>query len=82
MNAIVKIDSKGRVLIPKNIRKIAELREGSYVNIAAQGRSILIEPLEPSASKHRGSFKISRWPEDLDEFIVEVIKDWWKPQDT
>ncbi len=82
MSEIVKVDGKGRVVIPKNIREIADLKEGSYVNVMARGKSVLIEPLEPVASKYRGAFKIVRWPKDLDEFVVEVIKNWWASQVT
>ncbi|MBS7650726.1 AbrB/MazE/SpoVT family DNA-binding domain-containing protein [Candidatus Bathyarchaeota archaeon] len=78
----VKVDSKGRVLIPKSIREMVELKDGSYVNVTVQGRRILIEPLEPVASKYRGAFKIVKWPEDLDEFIFEVMRDWWKQRAT
>lgn len=78
----VRVDSKGRVLIPKSIREMVELKDGSYVNVTVQGRRILIEPLEPVASKYRGAFKIVKWPEDLDEFIFEVMRDWWKQRAT
>ncbi|MEM3502489.1 MAG: AbrB/MazE/SpoVT family DNA-binding domain-containing protein [Candidatus Bathyarchaeia archaeon] len=82
MNAVVQVDSKGRVLIPKSIRDAAELKGGSYVNVTVQGRRVLIEPLEPVASKYRGAFKVVKWPEDLDEFMVEVMKDWWRQRAT
>ena len=55
---------------------------GNYVNVKAEGKTIIIEPLESSADKYFGAFKISRWPEDLDEFIAEVVKRWWTAQDT
>jgi AbrB family looped-hinge helix DNA binding protein len=73
----VKVDKKGRVIIPKNIRKTAKLKEGSYVNIKTKGKSIIIEPAEPVADKYYGAFKITQWPEDIDEFTVEVMQKWW-----
>jgi AbrB family looped-hinge helix DNA binding protein len=73
----VKVDKKGRVIIPKNIRKTAKLKEGSYVNIKTKGKSIIIEPAEPVADKYYGTFKITQWPEDIDEFTVEVMQKWW-----
>ena len=73
----VKVDKKGRVIIPKNIRKTAKLKEGSYVNIKTKGKSIIIEPTEPVADKYYGAFKITQWPEDIDEFTVEVMQKWW-----
>lgn len=78
----VKVDEKGRVLIPKSIRETAKLKVGSYVNVTVKGKSILIEPLESIADKYHGFFKITRWPRDLDEFVNEVIKSWWASQAT
>lgn len=45
-------------------------------------KGIVIEPLEPVADKYFGSFKITRWPEDLDEFVTEVIREWWTQKPT
>jgi len=82
MSVIVKVDEKGRVVIPKSIREKVELKEGSYVSVKVEGRTIVMEPLESIAEKYFGTFKISKWPEDLDEFIAEVAKRWWMAQDT
>jgi AbrB family looped-hinge helix DNA binding protein len=78
----VKVDEKGRIIIPKDIRKTANLKEGSYVTIRAKGKTIIVEPLEPVADKYYDVFKVTTWPENLDEFIVEVIKKWWTTQPT
>lgn len=78
----VKVDEKGRIIIPKNVREAAELKEGSYVTIKSKGKIIIMEPLEPVADKYYGVFKVTRWPEDMDEFIVEVMKQWWTAQVT
>ena len=82
MSVIVKVDGKGRVVIPKSIREKVKLKKGEYVNVKVEGKSIVMEPLESIADKYFGAFKISRWPEDLDEFIVEVTKKWWTSQAT
>ncbi len=82
MSIIVKVDEKGRVVIPKSIRKKVKLKEGNYVNIKAEGRTIIIEPLESIADKYFGAFKVSKWPEDIDEFVAEAIKRWWMTQST
>lgn len=82
MTAVVRVDEKGRVVIPKNIREKAKMRKGGYVKIMAKEKSIILEPLEPFADKYFGAFKIDKWPEDLDEFAVEVIKKWWTSQAT
>jgi len=81
-NTTVKVDEKGRIIIPKNIREAAELKEGSYVTIKSKGKIIIMEPLEPVADKYYGAFKVTKWPENMDEFIVEVIKKWWTAQVT
>jgi len=82
MTAVVRVDEKGRVVIPKNIREQAKMREAGYVKVTAEEKTIIIEPLEPFADKYFGAFKIDKWPENLDEFAVEVIKKWWKSQAT
>jgi len=82
MTVVVRVDEKGRVVIPKNIREKAKMKKGGYVKIIAKEKSIIIEPLEPFADKYFGAFKIDKWPENLDEFAVEVIKKWWTSQVT
>ncbi|MEM2939899.1 MAG: AbrB/MazE/SpoVT family DNA-binding domain-containing protein [Candidatus Bathyarchaeia archaeon] len=73
----VKVDGKGRIIIPKNIREKAGVKVGSYVKIKADEKVIVIEPLESIADKYFGAFKITEWPEDLDEFVIEVMRKWW-----
>ena len=73
-DTIIKVDEKGRVVIPKNIRETANLKEGCYVSIKAEGKRVVMEPTEPVAEKYYGAFKITKWPDDLDEFVVDVIK--------
>jgi AbrB family looped-hinge helix DNA binding protein len=68
----VKIDAKGRIIIPKQIRKVAQLKEGSCLNIRAKGKTVIIEQIESIADKYFGIFKVIQWPEDLDEFVAEV----------
>jgi len=82
MSVIVRVDEKGRVVIPKSIREKVKLKGGNYVNVRVEGRTIVLEPLESIADKYFGAFKISRWPKDLDEFLVEVARRWWIAQDT
>jgi AbrB family looped-hinge helix DNA binding protein len=70
---IVKVDEKGRVIIPKSLREKAKVKEGGYVKMRADGKTIIIKPVESIADKYYGAFKIEKWPENLDEFIVKVI---------
>ena len=78
----VKMDDKGRIIIPRRIRKATELKEGGYINIRSKGKTIIIEPVEPVADKYYGAFKVTKSTEDLDEFIVEVKKEWWTKKDS
>ena len=73
----VKIDEKGRVMIPKNIRKAAKVKPGTYVNIKTKDATIIIEPAESIAEKYAGTFQITKWPQNLDEFAVEANRKWW-----
>jgi len=77
MGVVVKVDEKGRILIPKDIRESVSVKEKSYVKVRVEGRRIVIEPLESVADKYYGAFKIDKWPEDLDHFLVETVKKWW-----
>ena len=78
----VRIDEKGRVRIPKRIRETAQLREGSYVTIKIDGKVIKMEPAEPAADKYFGAFPVTKWPDDIDEFIVEVMQKTWTKKST
>jgi len=73
----VKVDGKGRVVIPKSLREKAKIREGGYVKIRAEEKAIIVEPVESIADKYYGAFKIEKWPEDLDDFIAQVMRRWW-----
>lgn len=74
---VTRVDKKGRLLLPKKIREMVGIREGGFVRIEAREKGIVVEPLESIADKYLGAFKIAKWPEDLDEFVNEVMKDWW-----
>jgi AbrB family looped-hinge helix DNA binding protein len=78
----VKVDEKGRVIIPKGLREKAKVKEGGYVKMKTDGKTIIIEPVESIADKYYGAFKIEKWPEELDEFIVKVMKKWWTQKAT
>ncbi len=77
MKAIVKVDDKGRVAIPKNIREKAGVKPGDLVAIYLEEGKISIEPLESTADKYYGAYRVEEWPEDLDGFVVEALRKWW-----
>jgi AbrB family looped-hinge helix DNA binding protein len=56
----VRVDSKGRVIIPKYIRKKAKIKEGGYVKIRVEGDTIVIEPIQSIADKYYGIIKIEK----------------------
>jgi AbrB family looped-hinge helix DNA binding protein len=72
---VVRIDRKGRLLIPKKLREKAGIEEGGLVRLRAEERGIIIEPVESVADKYFGAFKVERWPDDLDEFLIKVMKE-------
>jgi len=74
---VVKVDKKGRLLIPKKIREKVGIKEGSLAKVELKEEGIVIKPMKPVAHKYFGAFKIKRWPEDLDEFTARAMKDWW-----
>ncbi|MBI4257504.1 MAG: AbrB/MazE/SpoVT family DNA-binding domain-containing protein [Thaumarchaeota archaeon] len=76
------VDSKGRVLIPKEIRRRTRIKEGSYVKLSAQEGKVVMEPLESVADKFFGAFEIHEWPKDLDKFQLEASRRWWASKDT
>ncbi|MEM0482294.1 MAG: AbrB/MazE/SpoVT family DNA-binding domain-containing protein [Nitrososphaerota archaeon] len=80
--AIVKVDGKGRIVIPKSVREKSGLKEGGHARIRTDERGIIIEPLKPIADRYYGAFKIARWPEDLAEFVTEVMRGWWAQKST
>ncbi len=79
---VVKVDEKGRMLIPKELRERAGVKEGGYVKVTERKGSIVIQPLESVADKYLGTFEVKRWPQDLDEFVVGVMREWWTSKTT
>jgi len=74
----VKVGKKGRIVIPKEVRDALNIREGSFVRIYVEGGRIVVEPVEDVVEKFKGSVSVERWPEDLDDFLLEVSGDWLK----
>lgn len=78
----VRVDRKGRILIPKSLRERIGVKEGGYVRVVALEKKIVVEPVETLADRYFGAFKIERWPSDLDEFLVRVAGEWWSREPT
>jgi len=75
---VVRVGRKGRVVIPKEVREALNVREGSLLKVYIEGNKAIIEPAEDVVEKFKGSIKVDRWPEDLDEFPSEVLRSWLK----
>jgi len=75
--AVVKVDSKGRVVIPKRLREKVGLREGGFAKVDVRDGVVVIEPLESVGEAYFGVFKVESWPEDLDSFLVEAVRELW-----
>jgi AbrB family looped-hinge helix DNA binding protein len=75
--AVVKVDSKGRVVIPKRLREKVGLKEGGFAKVEARDGVVVIEPLGSVGEAYFGVFKVESWPEDLDSFLVEAVRELW-----
>jgi len=75
---VVRVGRKGRVVIPKEVREALNAREGSLLKVYIEGNKAIIEPAEDVVERFKGSIKVDRWPEDLDEFLSEVLRSWLK----
>jgi len=73
----VRIDEKGRVLIPKVIRNVLGISTKQLLKISVVGGKIVLEPVKSTADKYFGVVKVKKWPKDIDEFLSEVIREWW-----
>jgi len=76
MNAIVRIDEKGRITIPKHIRESCGLTEGMEVSLRVEGSRVIIEPIRSRADELFGIIKVRSWPEDLDDYVIEALRRW------
>ncbi len=78
MDVVVRVDEKGRVVIPKSVREAVGLREKQLVRIEVVDGKIVLEPLRDIADEYYGIVRVREWPRDLDEFVNEVLREWWR----
>lgn len=77
MTEIIRVDTKGRLLLPKSIREKTEITEGSYVKVETEGSRVILESMESPAEKFRGLFKVEKLPDDLDKYVEgEILRRW------
>jgi len=73
---IVRVDGKGRVLIPKRVREALGIVAGSRLRVKVVDGRIVLEPVGSVAEKYYGVVRVERWPRDIDEFLVEAVREW------
>jgi len=79
MEVIVNVDEKGRVTIPKRVRKA--LKIGKRVRMRVEGKKLVIESLEPVSTRYYGILR-AEVPENLDSVVIEAMAKWWKERTT
>ncbi len=75
---VVRVDGKGRILLPKKIREALGIRARQRLRISIVNGRIVLDPLKSVADEYYGIMKIRKWPRDLDEFLAEAIRNWWR----
>ncbi|RLG59206.1 AbrB/MazE/SpoVT family DNA-binding domain-containing protein [Candidatus Geothermarchaeota archaeon] len=75
---VVRVDGKGRILLPKKIREALGIRARQRLRISIVNGRIVLDPLKSVADEYYGIMKIRKWPRDLDKFLVEAIRNWWR----
>ena len=50
------------------------------INLKEERKTKIIKPSESVAGKYYGAFKVEKWPEDIDGFIVEAKQKWHSNQ--
>ena len=82
VEATAKLDEKGRIRIPRKIREATQLAQGSYVNIKAEGKTIIIKAPEPIADRYYGIVHVEKWPKDIDQYGKAEMQKRWKQRVT
>ena len=78
MNLVVRVDEKGRILIPKGIREALGVKERQMLRIEVVDGKIVLEPIRDVADKYYGVIRVKKWPRNLDEFLAEALQEWWR----
>ncbi|MEX0567762.1 MAG: AbrB/MazE/SpoVT family DNA-binding domain-containing protein [Candidatus Njordarchaeota archaeon] len=80
--AIVVLDDKGRILIPKSIRDAIGAHPGTVFVADFEDDKIVLRKIGRPSEKFAGIFKPKKKiPKDLDKFVIEAMKNWWKKKE-
>ncbi len=77
---VVRLSSKGQLVLPKNVRERLDLKQGLELNVELRGNKIILEPIRQETRTDwrcwRGSLRGKRVLEEhLEEHRQEVIHD-------
>ena len=76
-STVLKVDKKGRLVIPKKLREALGIVDEGYVEVSVKGDRMILKPIKSIADEYFGMFEVESWPEDLDEFVKrEVVRRW------
>jgi AbrB family looped-hinge helix DNA binding protein len=78
LSAVVRVNEKGRIVIPKDIREKLGIKEKQLLKISVVEDKIVLELIKDIADRYYGVFEVKKWPRDLDNFMIEVLQEWWK----
>lgn len=68
----VRFDAKGRVVVPRRLRKEFKIEDGTKVTVVATSEGILLKPITPTHIKNlRGKYKRLPLMETLGEMKRE-----------
>jgi len=70
MEAIVKIDKKGRIVIPKSFRESIDLKKVAKIRL--EGKKLIIEPVEDPLEGLKKNVKVEI--SDIESSISELRK--------
>lgn len=73
MEYLVKVDEKGRIVIPKEVREKLGIR--GVVRMVIEGDKILLIPISVDKDKYKGIFKVDWGSKDVDEILKEAIEE-------
>lgn len=77
---VVRLSSKGQLVLPKNVRERLALKQGLELNVELRGGKIILEPIRQETRtdwrRWRGSLRGKRVLEEhLEEHRQEVVHD-------
>ena len=66
------------MVIPKALREALGVKEGHLLKVYIRDGRIVLEPVGSVADRYYGIVRVSKWPDDLDEFLHEAMRKWWR----